>query len=43
VLRRSLGIDISDDCFIAGWNDLYIGTVVNVPEMVATVGKYFPL
>ncbi len=42
-LRHSLGIDISDDCFIAGWNDLYIDAMANVSDMISTAGKYFPV
>ena len=36
-LRSSLGIDISDDQFIDGWNNIYIGEVAGIAALLLTV------
>lgn len=42
-VRRSLGLDLSDEEFIAGWNDIYLGPVAGVPEMLTTAARHYPL
>lgn len=42
-LRQSLGIDISDDDFIEGWNDVYLGPVPGVAEVLSTAQQHLPL
>ena len=42
-LRHSLGIDISDDDFIAGWNDVYLGPVPGMSEVLSVAQRHLPL
>jgi FMN phosphatase YigB (HAD superfamily) len=42
-LRRSLGIDISDTDFIAGWNDVYLGPVGGIGEALSVAQQHVPL
>jgi epoxide hydrolase-like predicted phosphatase len=42
-LRRSLGIDISDADFIAGWNDVYLGPVRGIDEALSVAQQHLPL
>jgi putative hydrolase of the HAD superfamily len=42
-LRQSLGIDISDSDFIQGWNDVYIGPVPGIAEVLSIAQHHSPL
>jgi glucose-1-phosphatase len=42
-LRLSLGLRLSDEEFTAGWNDLYLGVVAELPAVLAAAGQRFPL
>jgi HAD superfamily hydrolase (TIGR01509 family) len=42
-LRRSLGIDLSDDEFIEGWNDVYLGPVPGMAEVLSVAQRHLPL
>lgn len=42
-LRQSLGIDISDTDFIAGWNDVFLGPVCGIGEVLSVAQQHFPL
>ena len=42
-LRRSLGIDISDDQFLAGWNAIFVDEVAGMRNVLAEAGKTRPL
>jgi len=42
-LRRSLGIDLSDADFNAGWSRIFVGEIVPTAALVARVGDRMPL
>jgi HAD superfamily hydrolase (TIGR01509 family) len=42
-LRLSLGLRLSDEEFTAGWNDLYLGAVAEMPALLAAAAQSFPL
>ncbi len=42
-LRKSMGINISDEEFIAGWNSLYVGEMAGVSTLLSTVGEKLPI
>jgi HAD superfamily hydrolase (TIGR01509 family) len=43
VLRRSLGIQLSDAQFLAGWNAVIVGEIRGVRELLAAAGRRRPL
>lgn len=42
-LRHSLGIDISDDDFAEGWNDVFLGPIPGVAQALAVAQRHLPL
>jgi epoxide hydrolase-like predicted phosphatase len=42
-LRQTLGIDISDADFVAGWNDVYLGLIRGIGEVLSAAQQQFPL
>jgi HAD superfamily hydrolase (TIGR01509 family) len=42
-LRRSLRLDLSDEDFIAGWGDLYVGPLPGVGAVLAAASERLPL
>jgi putative hydrolase of the HAD superfamily len=42
-LRRSLGIDITDEKFIAGWNSIYVGEIPGVATVLSDVKEKLPI
>lgn len=42
-LRKSLGLDLTDEQFIEGWNSIYIGELPNIRKQLSRLGKKFPL
>jgi putative hydrolase of the HAD superfamily len=42
-LRRSLGINITDEEFIAGWNAIYVGEIPGVATMLSDVKEKLPI
>jgi putative hydrolase of the HAD superfamily len=42
-LRRSLGLRLSDEDFMAGWSDLYVGLVPGMVSVLAAASEHFPL
>jgi putative hydrolase of the HAD superfamily len=42
-LRQSLGIDLSDEDFIEGWNDVYLGPVPGMSEVLSVAQRHLPL
>jgi glucose-1-phosphatase len=42
-LRRSLGIDITDDQFLEGWNAIFAGEMPGIAALLANAGKRMPL
>ncbi len=42
-LRRSLGIDITDEEFIAGWNSIYVGEISGVATVLSNVKEKLPI
>jgi glucose-1-phosphatase len=42
-LRVSLGIDISDGDLIEGWNDVYLGPVSGMAEVLSIAQQHLPL
>ena len=43
VLRRNLGLSLSDEQFIAGWNDIYLGVIPGMPALLSAASRYFIL
>lgn len=43
ILRQSLGIDLSDEDFIEGWNDVYRGLVPGMAEVLCAAQRHLPL
>jgi glucose-1-phosphatase len=42
-LRRSLGLRLSDEDFMAGWTDLYVGPVPGMVSVLAAASEHFAL
>ncbi|HEV2650537.1 MAG TPA: HAD family phosphatase, partial [Rhizomicrobium sp.] len=42
-LRNSLGIDLSDEQFLDGWNAIFAGVVPGIEEQLRMAGKRWPL
>ena len=42
-LRESLGIDLSEGDFIEGWNDVYLGPVPGMAEVLSIAQHHLPL
>jgi HAD superfamily hydrolase (TIGR01509 family) len=42
-LRASLGIDLSDDQFLEGWNAIYVGEMPGIAPLLARAAKRVPL
>ena len=42
-LRASLGIGLSDDQFLEGWNALFIGEMPGIAKLLARAGQHLPL
>jgi putative hydrolase of the HAD superfamily len=42
-LRQSLAIDLSDEDFVEGWNDVYLGVVPGMSEVLTIAQRYLPL
>ena len=41
--RQSLGIDISNDDFLAGWNAIFIGEVAGIGDVLRQVRQHYPI
>jgi glucose-1-phosphatase len=42
-LRMSLGIDLTDEEFLAGWNDLYLGAFDGIESLLRLAASAYPL
>ena len=42
-LRESLNVSLSEDDLVAGWNDIYLGTIPGMVKLLATASQRFPL
>ena len=42
-LRQSLNIDLSDEEFVEGWNDVYLGLVPGISELLSIAQRRLPL
>ncbi len=42
-LRHSLGIDLSEGDFIEGWNNVYLGPVPGISEVLSIAQRHLPL
>jgi FMN phosphatase YigB (HAD superfamily) len=42
-LRASLGIDISDDHFLEGWNAIFTGEMPDIATLLARAARHLPL
>ena len=42
-LRRALGIELSDEQFLAGWNAIFVGEAAGVRELIAAAAARRPL
>ncbi|MGD1973252.1 MAG: HAD family phosphatase [Desulfobacterales bacterium] len=42
-LRKSMGINITDKEFMAGWNSLYVGEMPGVSTLLSRVGEKLPI
>lgn len=42
-LRRSLGINITDEEFITGWNSIYVGEIPGVATLLSDVREKLPI
>jgi len=43
VLRRSLGLSISDEQLVAGWNDIYLGVIAGMSALLSAANRHLPL
>lgn len=43
VLRASLGITLSDDQLLKGWNAIFLGEVADIDRLLARAGRRLPL
>ena len=42
-LRESLGIDISDEQFLDGWNQIFVGEVPSIRQLTSQYAALFPI
>ena len=42
-VRRNLGLSLSDEQLIAGWNDIYLGVIAGMPALLFAARRHFPL
>ncbi len=42
-LRQTLGIDLTDDQLLAGWNDIYVGVNPGIGPLLTAANESFPL
>lgn len=42
-LRRSLGLDLDEATFLEGWNDIFVGEMPGIAEVLHRAGSRFPL
>jgi HAD superfamily hydrolase (TIGR01509 family) len=42
-LRHSLSVDLSDEQFLAGWSDIYLGATAGVASLLRQAATMFPL
>ena len=42
-MRRSLGINITDEEFITGWNSIYVGEIPGVATLLSDVREKLPI
>jgi putative hydrolase of the HAD superfamily len=42
-LGKSLNVSLSEDDLVAGWNDIYLGTIPGMVKLLATASQRFPL
>jgi putative hydrolase of the HAD superfamily len=42
-LRQSLAIELSDEEFIEGWNDVYLGLVPGIDDLLSSAREHLPL
>lgn len=42
-LRATLGVDLTDAELLDGWNDVYLGPIAEVVELLGTIADRFPL
>jgi len=42
-LRRNLGLPLSDEELVSGWNDIYLGPLPGMPGLLSAAGRRFPL
>ena len=42
-LRNILGIDITDDEFIEGWNSIYVGEIPGIAKLLSDIKKKLPI
>jgi putative hydrolase of the HAD superfamily len=42
-LRQSLAIDLPDEVFVEGWNDVYLGVIPGMPEVLSAAQRCVPL
>lgn len=42
-LRRTLGLDLSDDQLLVGWNDIYVGVSPGIEPLLAAASEALPL
>lgn len=42
-LRKSLKVSLSEEDLVAGWNDIYLGTIPGMERLLATASLRFPL
>ena len=42
-LGESLNVSLSEDDLVAGWNDIYLGTIPGMVKLLATASQRFPL
>jgi HAD superfamily hydrolase (TIGR01509 family) len=43
LLRSQLGVDLTIEDLVAGWNDIYVGVVPGMPELLARASRHVPL
>ena len=42
-LRKRLKVSLSEEDLVAGWNDIYLGTIPGMERLLATASLQFPL
>lgn len=43
VLRRNLGLSISDEQLVAGWNDIYLGVIAGMSALLSAANRRLPV